>query len=89
MELNVDDDLAWGGNTQPVALGSPELSEDGSQAAIRGRLTLTGEGGAVLRVGDSQLLFDVTDPSPLVAVDGTWVAVLAGRDSISLYFYSL
>ncbi|MFD6275660.1 hypothetical protein ACFWFI_08820 [Streptomyces sp. NPDC060209] len=49
-----------------------------------GRLTLTGD-GAALEVGDSQILFDVADPPPPAAVDGTWVEVRVERDSVSLY----
>lgn len=89
VEWTVDDDVAWGGNTQPVVCPSPALSENGSQVVFRGRLTLTGDGGAVLEAGDSQILFDVADPLPPVAVDGTWVEVRVERDRVSLYPYLL
>ncbi|MFF3359729.1 hypothetical protein ACFYWN_45900 [Streptomyces sp. NPDC002917] len=89
VEWTVDEDVAWGGNTQPVALSSPALSEDGSQVVFRGRLSLTGDGGAVLEVGDSQILFDLADPPPSVAADGTWVEVRVERASVSLYPYLL
>lgn len=89
VEWTVDDDVAWGGTTQPAAFSSPALSEDGSQVVFRGRLTLTADGGAVLEVGDSQILFAVADPPPPVAVDGTWVEVRVERDSVSLYPYLL
>ncbi|MFD3613403.1 hypothetical protein ACFWXA_36260 [Streptomyces atroolivaceus] len=64
-------------------------SEDGSQAVFRDRLTPMGDGGAVLEVGESQILFDLADPPPPVAVDGTWVEVRAERDSVSLYPHQL
>jgi hypothetical protein len=89
VEWAVDDDVAWGRNTRPVASPSPSLSEDGSRVVFRGRLTLTGDGGAVLEVDDSHILFDLADPPPPVAVDGTWVEVLVEGDSVSLYPYLL
>ncbi|MEU1212487.1 hypothetical protein ACFYSH_14635 [Streptomyces sp. NPDC005791] len=43
----------------------------------------------MLEVDDSHILFDLADPPPPVAVDGTWVEVRVERDSVSLYPYLL
>lgn len=85
VEWTVDADVAWGGNTQPVVSSSPALSEDGDQVVFRGRLSLTVDGGAVLELGDSQILFDLADPPPPVAADGTWVEIRVQRTGVSLY----
>ncbi|MCX5395998.1 hypothetical protein [Streptomyces sp. NBC_00102] len=88
VEWTVDDDVTWGGNTLPAAVPSPALSEDGGQVVFRGRLALPGDGGAVLEVGDAQILFDVAGPPPPVAADGGWVEIRVERDSVSLYPYA-
>ncbi|WP_371611926.1 hypothetical protein [Streptomyces clavifer] len=85
VEWTVDDDVAWGGNTRPAEFPSPALSVNGRQVVFRGRLRLTGDGGVVLDVDGSQILFDVADPPPPIAVDGTWVEISVERDSVSLY----
>ncbi|MET9588695.1 hypothetical protein ABZY10_37555 [Streptomyces sp. NPDC006539] len=89
VEWTVDEDVAWGGNTWPAALSSPTLGEDGGQIVFRGRLNLTGDGGAVLEVADTRILFDLADPPPPVAFTGTWVEVRVARNSVSLWPYLL
>jgi hypothetical protein len=89
VEWTVDEDVAWGGNTRPATLPSPTLGEDGGQIVFRGRLSLTGDGGAVLEVAGTLILFDLADPPPPVAFDGTWVEVRVPRNSVSLWPYLL
>lgn len=90
VEWTVDEDVAWGGNTRPAILFSPGVAEvEGDRIAFRGRLGLTGEGGAVLEVAGTCILFDLADPPPSPAVDGTWVEVRVERDSVGLWPYLL
>ncbi|MFB6813969.1 hypothetical protein ACFCV8_05420 [Streptomyces sp. NPDC056347] len=89
VEWTVDERVAWDGNTRPATLSSPALSEDGGQVVFRGRLSLTGDGGALLEVAGTQILFDLSDPPPQMASDGTWVEVRVQRNSISLWPYLL
>ncbi|WP_406424216.1 hypothetical protein [Streptomyces sp. NBC_01589] len=88
-EWTVDENVAWGGNTRPATSASPALGEGGGQVVFRGRLSLTGEGGALLEVADTQILFDLDDPPPPIASDGTWVEVCVERNSVSLWPYLL
>lgn len=89
VEWTVDETVAWDGNTRPADSSSPKLAEDGRHIAFRGRLTLTGDGGAVLEVAGTQILFDLADPLPPAASDGTWVEVRVERNSVSLWPYVL
>ncbi len=89
VEWTVDEDLAWTGNTWPVASFSPALGADGDQNAFRVRLSLTGDGAAVLEVADAQILFGIAEPPPPDAADGTWAEVHVGRDSVSLWPYEV
>lgn len=56
---------------------------------FRGRLSLTGDGGALLEVADAQILFDLSDPPPPIAGDGRWVEARVERNSVSLWPYLL
>ncbi|MFF3392667.1 hypothetical protein ACFYW1_17290 [Streptomyces sp. NPDC002669] len=85
VEWTVDESVVWEGNTRPAALSSAALGEDGGQLVFRGRLSLTGDGGALLEVADTQILFDLADPPPPIASDGTWVEVRVERNSVSLW----
>ncbi|MEU2392806.1 hypothetical protein [Streptomyces sp. NPDC007369] len=85
VEWTVDEDLAWAENTRPAAAGPPELREDGDRIVFRGRLDLTGDGGAVLVVGGEPILFDLADPPPPEGVDGSWVEVRAARDRVTVW----
>ncbi|MFD3658705.1 hypothetical protein [Streptomyces sp. NPDC058620] len=90
MEWTVEEDVAWGGNTRPAILFSPGVDEvEGGRIVFRGRLGLTGDGGAVLEVAGTHILFDLADPPPSPAVDGTWVEVRVERNSVSLWPYLL
>ncbi|MFE7752665.1 hypothetical protein [Streptomyces sp. NPDC057428] len=86
VEWTVEEDVVWGGNTRPTTSFSPAVGEEeGCRIVFRGRLGLTGDVGAVLEVAGSQILFDLADPPPPDAVDGTWVEVRVERSSVSVY----
>ncbi|MET8405326.1 hypothetical protein [Streptomyces sp900116325] len=89
VEWTVHETVAWDGNTRPADSFSPKLAEDGRRIVFRGRLSLTGDGGAVLEVAGSQILFDLADPLPPAASDGTWVEGRVERNSVSLWPYVL
>ncbi|MEU0038726.1 hypothetical protein [Streptomyces sp. NPDC006333] len=90
MEWTVEEDVAWGGNTRPATSFSPGVDEEeGGRIVFRGRLGLTGDGGAILEVAGTCILFDLADPPPSTAVDGTWVEISVERNSVSLWPYLL
>ncbi|MFH8691172.1 hypothetical protein ACH4EC_30405 [Streptomyces anulatus] len=90
VEWTVDEDVAWGGNTRPAPSFSPRVEEkEGDRIVFRGRLDLTGDGGATLEVAGTHFLFDLADPPPSTVVDGTWVEISVERNSVSLWPYLL
>ncbi len=57
VEWTVDEDMAWGGNTRPASLFSPGVAEaEDGRIVFRGRLGLTGDGGAFLEVAGTRIL---------------------------------
>ncbi|WP_426501561.1 hypothetical protein [Streptomyces sp. D54] len=90
VEWTVDEDMAWGCNTRPASLFSPGVAEaEDGRIVFRGRLGLTGDGGAFLEVAGTRILFDLADPPPSTAVDGIWAEVRVERNSVSLWPYLL
>ncbi|MFB6627121.1 hypothetical protein ACFCWD_23435 [Streptomyces sp. NPDC056374] len=85
VEWTVDEDIAWAVNTWPSASGVFELREEGDRIVFRGRLSLFEDGGAVLDVGGTQILFDLADPPLPEGVDGSWVEVCAERDRVTVW----
>ncbi len=43
----------------------------------------------MLEVAGTHILFDLADPPPSTAVDGTWVEISVERNSVSLWPYLL
>ncbi|MFF7328252.1 hypothetical protein [[Kitasatospora] papulosa] len=90
VEWTVEEDVAWGVNTRPASSFSPGVDEEeGGRIAFRGRLGLTGDGGAMLEVAGTHILFDLANPPPSTAVDGTWVEISVERNTVSLWPYLL
>ncbi|MFD7866448.1 hypothetical protein [Streptomyces sp. NPDC057682] len=90
VEWTVEEDVAWGGNTRPATSFSPGVDEEeDGRIVFRGRLGLTGDGGAVLEVAGTHILFDLAYPPPSTAVHGTWVEISVQRNSVSLWPYLL
>ncbi|MFF4969718.1 hypothetical protein ACWDO6_14045 [Streptomyces sp. NPDC003674] len=89
VEWTVEEDVAWGSNTRPSTSFSPGVDEEGGRIVFRGRLSLTGDGGAVLEVARTCILFDLADPPPSTVVDGMWVEISVERNSVSLWPYLL
>ncbi|MEU5540608.1 hypothetical protein [Streptomyces sp. NPDC020362] len=85
VEWIVDEDFAWAGNAWASAAGTPEVREDGDCVVFRGRLSLTEDGGAVLDVGGSLILFDLADPPLPDGVDGAWVEVRVAQDHVAVW----
>ncbi|MFC9341753.1 hypothetical protein ACFT0G_20500 [Streptomyces sp. NPDC057020] len=85
VEWTVDEDIAWSVNAWPSASGVFELREEGDRIVFRGRLSLFEDGGAVLDVGGTQILFDLADPPLPEGVDGSWVEVCAERDRVTVW----
>jgi len=89
VEWTVDEDIAWAENARPSASDAPELGEDGDCIVFRGQLSLTEEGGAVLDVGGTLILFDLA-ASPLPeGADGSWVEVRLAQDHVTVWPYAL
>ncbi|MFF4249392.1 hypothetical protein ACFYY2_33740 [Streptomyces sp. NPDC001822] len=90
VEWTVDEDVAWGNNMGPATSFSPGVDEEeGDRIVFRGRLGLTGDGGALLEVAEAHIFLDLADPPPSKAVDGTWVEISVERNSVSLWPYLL
>lgn len=85
VEWTVDEDLARGASVRPAALSSPPVHGAPCQVVLRGRLSLTGGGGAVLEVAGAHILFDLADPPPPAAAEGTWAEVRVDRSRVSLW----
>ncbi|MFE2294648.1 hypothetical protein [Streptomyces sp. NPDC059452] len=90
VEWTVEEDVAWDGNIRPATSLSPGVDEEeAGRIVFRGRLGLTGDGGAMLEVAGTPILFDLAAPPPSTAVDGTWVEISVERNSVSLWPYLL
>ncbi|MCX4970970.1 hypothetical protein [Streptomyces sp. NBC_00654] len=90
VEWTVEEDVAWGVNTRPATSYSPGVDEEeDGRIVFRGQLSLTGDGGAVLQVAGTLILFDLAEPPPSTAVDGTLVEISVERTSVSLWPYLL
>lgn len=72
VEWTIDEEIAWGHNARPTSETSPALEHGGHCVIVRGRLTLTTDGAAVLDLDGGQILLDVVGHIPAVA-DGSWV----------------
>ncbi|MGW8597985.1 hypothetical protein ACWGLB_03500 [Streptomyces sp. NPDC055893] len=81
----MDDDIAWMVNAWPSASGICELREDGDRIVFRGQLSLFEDGGAVLDVGGTQILFDLGDPPLPEDADGSWVEVSVAREDVTVW----
>ncbi|GHJ97918.1 hypothetical protein SNE510_74370 [Streptomyces sp. NE5-10] len=76
-------------NARPNTDGAPELREDGDRIVFRGRLSLDEDGGAVLDVGGSVILFDLADPPLPDGVGGSWVEVRVAPDNVTAWPYEV
>ncbi|WP_405669046.1 hypothetical protein OG379_41180 (plasmid) [Streptomyces sp. NBC_01166] len=85
VEWTVDEDIAWMVNAWPSAAIVSELREDGGRIVFRGQLSLFEDRGAVLDVGGTQILFDLTDPPLPEDADGSWVEVRAAWDHVTVW----
>ncbi|MBC9715054.1 hypothetical protein H9Y04_21110 [Streptomyces sp. TRM66268-LWL] len=88
VEWTVDAEIDWGRNAKPAAGCGPGGRPGGHCVILRGRLNPTPDGAAVLELGDSTILLDLTDPLP-EEIAGTWVELFLEREKISLYPYTL
>ena len=88
VEWAIDEDIVWGHNARPAKQASSGLETGGHCVIVRGRLTLTADGAAVLELGGDQILLETVGPFPSTT-DGTWVNLYLQRDNISLYPYEL
>jgi hypothetical protein len=89
VEWSIDEDVSWGSNTLPAAVPSFGLWEDGGQLVLRGRLSFTDDGGAMLEFAGTLILLDLAVPGPPEVVNGAWVEVRVPQSSVTLYPYLL
>ncbi|MFJ5933945.1 hypothetical protein [Streptomyces sp. NPDC093071] len=85
-EWTVAGDILLGRNTRSFVLAEPGVSKEADQVVLRGLLQLTGDGTAVLRVGDSQVLSDAGSPPP---PDNAWVEGSVEADEAALHPHAL
>lgn len=86
VEWTVDEDIQWGRNTLAASVTWPELRQEGDQVIMSGRLHLTGDGAAHLRMGHWSVLFDLASPISSTR-DGSWVQISVEWDGVALYPY--
>lgn len=86
IEWTVDEGLHWGRNTWPASSDEPELRQEGDRVIMSGRLHLTDDGAACLRMGHWSVLFDSASPIP-TGLDDSWVQISVGSANVALYPY--
>jgi hypothetical protein len=87
VEWTVDEEISWGGNAKP-GNAPPAVRQGGHCVVLRGRIDLTVDGAAILDLGGSQILLDLSSPIP-ADVSGTWVELYLRRENIALCPYEL
>ncbi|MDQ1042048.1 hypothetical protein [Streptomyces sp. V4I2] len=88
VEWTIDEDIVWGRNAKPAAGIGPRLRTGGHCVVMRGRLSLTEDGAALLDLDGTTILLDLADQLP-EGVAGTWVELFIEREKIALYPYEL
>ncbi|MGQ4389033.1 hypothetical protein [Streptomyces sp. SAS_270] len=88
VEWTIDEDIVWGRNAKSAVGIGPGLRTGGHCVVLRGRLSLTEDGAALLDLDGTHILLDLGDPLP-EGVAGTWVELFIEREKIALYPYEL
>ncbi|NEB97337.1 hypothetical protein G3I37_16310 [Streptomyces anulatus] len=86
IEWTVDEDIHWGQNTRAASATEPELLQEGDRVIMSGCLHLTDDGAACLQIGHWSVLLDLASPVPS-CMDGSWVRISVGSDSVALHPY--
>ncbi|MFJ3616316.1 hypothetical protein [Streptomyces hydrogenans] len=86
IEWTVDEDIHWGQNTRATSATEPELRQEDDRVIMNGRLHLTDDGAAYLQIGHWSVLLDLASPLPS-GMDGSWVQISVGSDSVALHPY--
>lgn len=88
VEWTIDEDIAWGRNAKSAAGIGPGLWTGGHCVVVRGQLSLTEDGAAMLDLNGATILLGLADPLP-DGVVGTWVELFIEREKIAVYPYEL
>ncbi|MFF1379428.1 hypothetical protein [Streptomyces sp. NPDC058308] len=88
VEWTIDEDIVWGQNAKLAVGTGPGLRTGGHCVVLRGRLSLTEDGAALLDFDGTNILLDLAHPLP-EDVASTWVELFIERDKVSLYPYAL
>ncbi|MET9503633.1 hypothetical protein ABZY42_18225 [Streptomyces sp. NPDC006622] len=88
VEWTIDEHIVRGRNAEPAAGIGPGLRTGGHCVVLRGRLSLTEGGAALLDLDGTTILLDLPDQLP-ERVAGTWVELFIEREKIALYPYEL
>ncbi|MFC7219249.1 hypothetical protein ACFQLX_13885 [Streptomyces polyrhachis] len=88
VEWTIDEDITWGRNARPAVGTGPGLRTGGHCVILRGQLSVTEDGAALLNLDGTNILLDLTDPLPEEAAH-TWVELFIEREKVSLYPYAL
>ncbi|MEV8209917.1 hypothetical protein AB0P40_32990 [Streptomyces sp. NPDC079189] len=88
VEWTIDEDIVWGQNAKLAVGIGPGLRTGGHCVVLRGLLSLTEDGAAVLDLDGANILLDLADPLP-EDIAGTWVELFVDREKVSLYPYAL
>ncbi len=84
VEWTIDEDIAWGQNAKPAVGVGAGLRTGGHCVVLRGQLSLTEDGAALLDLDGTSILLDLADPLPQ-DVANTWVELSIDRERVSLY----
>ncbi|WP_395358268.1 hypothetical protein ACHGLA_01045 [Streptomyces sp. YH02] len=88
VEWTIDEDIIWGQNAIPTGGIGPGLRTRGLGAVLRGQLSLTEDGAALLDFDGTSILLDLADPLP-EDVAGAWIELCIPREKVGLYPYAL
>ncbi|MFB7280274.1 hypothetical protein ACFCZV_24495 [Streptomyces hydrogenans] len=86
IEWTVDEDIHWDQNTRATSAAEPELRQEDDRVIMSGCLHLTDDGSAYLQIGHWSVLLDLASPVPS-GMDGSWVQISVGSDSVALHPY--
>ncbi|MET8277122.1 hypothetical protein [Streptomyces sp. NPDC005096] len=81
VEWTIDEDIVWGQNAKLAVGIGPGLRTGGHCVVLRGLLSLTEDGAAVLDLDGANILLDLADPLP-EDIAGTWVELFIDREKV-------
>lgn len=88
VEWTIDEDIVWGRNAKPATGTGPGLRTGGHCVVLRGQLSLTEDGAAVLDLDGTPILLDLAARLPDNVI-GTWVELFIQHGKVAVHPYEL